>query len=85
MCLDTVYLGLEKTRITDHHPLSWSKLSQTKGMDFLHIVYPRSEVFSRSFPLQRGPAGADRSKTSNPVNYIDLRQMYVLMMMIAFI
>ena len=43
-----------------------------------HTVYPRSEVFSRSFLLQRGPAGAGRSKTSIWVNYTDLRLIYVL-------
>ena len=40
-----------------------------------HTVYPRSEVFSRSFPLQRGPAGAGRSKISTQVYYTHLRKL----------
>ena len=54
----------------------YSKVCQsslTRGIG--HAMYPRSEVFSRSFPLQRGPAGAGRSKTSISVNYTDLRQI----------
>ena len=48
----------------------WSQLvpNMPANIRGQHTVYPRSEVFSRSFPLQRGPAGAGRSKTSNQVN-----------------
>ena len=56
---------------------SWGGLKTYNLLQYITVthsystVYPRSEVFSRSFPLRRGPAWAGGSKTVIDVGKLD--------------